>query len=560
MKKKVKKSKMKKNSSIGLKVLAIAVPPDDRPGAYHIVQYEDIDDKLQILAIPSRDVGNLSTIKKHLIDNRFPCTNDIKWKKIKVELNKRTKKRATVASTPGFVGDCYLLPNGKHIGSQDQIGPFLMPEEGLILPKGGVSGNIGEWKENVAIYALNSSRLMLALCAGFSGYLLRVTGMESGGFHFFSNTSTGKSTCLYLAVSIQGPRDCLQSWSVTDSAIELLAAGYCDNTLPLDELQNLEEASAKAANLARKIAYKLTSEKGKLRFTNLLSAKHQNALNWRVSVLSTGEISLAKHAKKGGNRRMQGEEVRLVDVPANAGQGKGVFESLPEGVQSANQLAQRLDRNTAKYFGTAQLAFLQKLVKGLQGHPEKVQGRMQKRLKHFLKVNNVNEEKGYDVRIANRFALAYAAGVTAVKYQLLPFTEADVMEGISRCYQAAVDAQPVPMKEQVATAKEMVINALRTKKLLDIRKKEHGYTLKELKRAYGYKTTVDGTAIRALTKKTLKKLVANKRVREQMLKEFSQEGQLVCDASGNKTRQIPSRIANSTMPRAYCFRLNAVNK
>jgi hypothetical protein len=52
------------------------------------------------------------------------------------------------------------------------------------------------------------------------------------------------------------------------------------------------------------------------------------AAAWRLLFLSSGEIGLADHMREGGKRARPGQEVRLADLPADAGAGCGVFEEL----------------------------------------------------------------------------------------------------------------------------------------------------------------------------------------------------------------------------------------
>ena len=57
-------------------------------------------------------------------------------------------------------------------------------------------------------------------------------------------------------------------------------------------------------------------------------------------VLSTGEIRLADKLRESNQRPMAGQAVRLIDIPADAGQGFGVFDPPGEG-GTANDLANR---------------------------------------------------------------------------------------------------------------------------------------------------------------------------------------------------------------------------
>ena len=50
---------------------------------------------------------------------------------------------------------------------------------------------------------------------------------------------------------------------------------------------------------------------------------------WRVLFLSTGEIGIADKVAEDGRKKVTaGQEVRVIDVPADAGAGFGLFEDL----------------------------------------------------------------------------------------------------------------------------------------------------------------------------------------------------------------------------------------
>jgi hypothetical protein len=73
--------------------------------------------------------------------------------------------------------------------------------------------------------------------------------------------------------------------------------------------------------------------------------------------LSSGEVSLADKMAEIGKRSKAGQEVRLVDIPADAGAGKGAFEEL-HGAVSAGAFAEELRQATQQYYGAPIRRFL----------------------------------------------------------------------------------------------------------------------------------------------------------------------------------------------------------
>ena len=58
-----------------------------------------------------------------------------------------------------------------------------------------------------------------------------------------------------------------------------------------------------------------------------------------------------------GKRIKAGQEVRLVDIPADAGEGKGCWEVLPNGTSPA-EFTRYLKESSLKYYGNAIRSFL----------------------------------------------------------------------------------------------------------------------------------------------------------------------------------------------------------
>ncbi len=79
---------------------------------------------------------------------------------------------------------------------------------------------------------------------------------------------------------------------------------------------------------AGSIAYMLANGSGKSRAGRAREAR--SAASWRVLFLSSGELSLADKLARGrvGPAMRLPAEVRIVDIPADAGAGSGLFETL----------------------------------------------------------------------------------------------------------------------------------------------------------------------------------------------------------------------------------------
>lgn len=180
------------------------------------------------------------------------------------------------------------------------------------------------WQNGVARYASGNSRLVLALSAAFAAPLLYPTSSESGGFHFRGGSSTGKTTALVVGGSVWGGggvRGFIRTWRATSNGLEGVAAMHCDSLLCLDEMGQVDGREA------GQIAYMLANGVGKTRAGR--SGEARPAAEWRLIFLSSGELSLGdKIAEDGrGKRVAAGQQVRIIDIAADAGVGIGLFEN-----------------------------------------------------------------------------------------------------------------------------------------------------------------------------------------------------------------------------------------
>lgn len=287
-------------------------------------------------------------------------------------------------------------------------------------------GTLLDWQDAVAKYAVGNSRLVLALSAAFAAPLVGPALSESGGFHFRGPSSTGKSTALVVAGSAWGGGGVggfLRSWRATANGTEGIAARHCDALLCLDEM-----GQAGAGEVGQ-IAYMLANGVGKTRSDRLGHARR--ATEWRLLFLSSGEVSLAdKIAEDGrGRRPAAGQAVRIVDIPADAGAGMGLFETL-HGFASPDALARHLKDAAADRYGTAAPAFLGSIVRDLDGLVATVKTTVDAFVEDVCPAGADGQVR----RVAARFGLAAAGGECAVALGVLPWDEGEPISGARRCF------------------------------------------------------------------------------------------------------------------------------
>jgi putative DNA primase/helicase len=224
-------------------------------------------------------------------------------------------------------------------------------------------GTFDDWRNTVSLRAAGNSRLVFALCLPFAAPLLPALGLEGGGIHYHDPSSMGKSTTQIVAGSAIGGgrpnrKGFTQTWRTTDNAIEVVAAMHNHNLLLLDEIRQVNP------NRVEEIAYMLGNGLGKLRANAQMGVRP--SFDWHLLFLSSGEVPLSEHAASAGTKTGRlpggGAEVRMLNIPADAGAGLGLFEDL-HGASSAESFADALVTAATANFGHAQRLFVGELVK-----------------------------------------------------------------------------------------------------------------------------------------------------------------------------------------------------
>jgi len=348
----------------------------------------------------------------------------------------------------GWHGDGFVLPD-KTFGPIH--GRMLLQTEREDY-KFNVLGSLADWRQEVADLCSGNSRLMFSVSAAFVPPLIHLTDAESGGVHFKGDSSIGKTTMLEVAASVWGGggvKGYVRQWRATDNGLEGLAAMHCDALLPLDEMSQID---AKAAGAA---AYMLANGSGKHRAGR--GGERRPPAEWRLLFLSTGEIGLADMITEDsrGRRIRAGQQVRIVDVPANAGAGHGIFENL-HGYSGGDVFAGRLRDGTRRCYGTPARAFLNGIAHDREGISTTVAGFRDEFVSEVCPASVDGQVK----RVAERFGLIAAAGELAIALGILPWAKDDAKDAAKRCFgdwlAARGDTGPAEIAAGIAVVRRFI--------------------------------------------------------------------------------------------------------
>lgn len=297
-----------------------------------------------------------------------------------------------------------------------------------------VAGTLAEWQQEVASRCPGNSRLVMAVSSAFAAMLLQPLGLENGGVHFVGPSSSGKTTALRVAASVFGGERYVQRWRATDNGLEGVAAFHNDTLLVLDELAQADPRRV------GDVAYMLANGQGKVRADRTGEARPRKA--WRLLFLSSGETTLAQHMNAGGARVRAGQEVRFVDVPADAGCGMGMFEDL-HGAPTAADFARAITAAAGRYYGSPAREFAARCIEHAPELRDLLEPQVAQVAESLLRQTGVPPEEvgGQVTRVATRFALIAVAGEFATSLELTGW-EVGVAESAARaCMMDWLDAR-----------------------------------------------------------------------------------------------------------------------
>lgn len=269
-------------------------------------------------------------------------------------------------------------------------------------------GSVEDWKSNVGLLCRGNPMMVLAVSLAFSGPLLRPMGLSGGGLHFRGASSTGKTTLLSLSASVWGSRGQISQWRATTSGLEAIAPALNDMLLPLDEIA---EISPRALHEA---IYMLANGRGKARMTK--DGTIADTAQWRLAIISSGEISIQEKLEEGRLGVRAGHEVRLIDIVADS-RRFGAFDHT-HGAHDASSFSNLIQSNCQTLHGTVGVEFVTQLVAAIsKGGLSKIDNFIRNLARNWL-ASLQGATNGQVERVAHRFAVIAVAGSLATKWGL----------------------------------------------------------------------------------------------------------------------------------------------
>lgn len=418
----------------------VAVTDDD--GVVHHLSFNDSD-----------ITTKWSSVLRSLVGAGLRVSPDPTCRKAlqRLLLEWRPQRRQTSTSSVGWVGQdhkAFVLGSGRVIGDLDVLpvnicnSPFASAQT--------EKGELSEWTAEVGSLCSGNDILMLAVSTALAGPMLDFLDLDlGGGLHFKGASSQGKSTVLRVATSVWGSPQATCSWRATRNGLEALAASVNGTLLPLDELGEIE------GRHLNDVLYSLANGVGKARMTS--GQEPAKTKRWRMSILSTGEISIPRKLAEAGKKQMPGQMVRLLDITAD-GQRYGAFDEL-HGVVDAAAFADRLKQATIRFHGTVGVAFVRGLI-ARADQREKIRAMVSSWAAVFYS-KLPSAPSGIIQRAAERFALIGVSGELATNSGITGWTTGAAINAAKRAFIAWHEAVIDGAAEALAQILKVIRNFYR---------------------------------------------------------------------------------------------------
>jgi putative DNA primase/helicase len=333
--------------------------------AYTVIKFKDRDARWRTAAVRSSLLtAKTNEFTAELTDRHYRWPNRKYVSFVIDELAaKNPKKRIAITMVPGWHGSRYVHPHEVIKRDGDDWECLLADNPNVRLGEFISRGTLEEWKNGVARYCHLSSRLCLAVGAPFTAPILRRVHLDTFGIHFVGGTSSGKTLCLRVGGSVPGFNSEAgpTSWDGTHTGFEQLALGTRDNLMSMDDTDAIEGDPKKKAEFVKLSIFKLSKNQQKLRAGHYARANSVNS-DSRNIIMSSGEDVLIE------GRRVRGQDVRLIHMPAEISDLQDIFDAdnasntVGETVGEREHFVSEFEQRTREFQGVAQLAFLRRLI------------------------------------------------------------------------------------------------------------------------------------------------------------------------------------------------------
>jgi putative DNA primase/helicase len=431
-----------------MELRVVATAEDQASGEFFaMVEYLDIRGGVRGVQVPLAELSDPRALKKLLINAGAYLPDDHNESAAALDMLKaqaENVKQSVFAPKLGWYGDglCrFVRPKGV-VGKQLKNAKLRPPRQlSANVSAIDTEGTHEGWMVKVAKPAAGSSRMVLAICAAFAAPLLKVVDMNSFVIFVTGASKMGKSTVTLAAGSVigLGTEEDLPNFRTTDTAFGELLRDFNDNVMPLNEFGLLKGSANERRQRQRELAYGAAEGRGTTYSRFVPIEKSGKNIKRHSIIFANGEETSDEVALQAGESRMAGECVRWIDLLAARKGCPDVFDlTAPTGspAERSKWFARwcgAIRRGCKNHHGHAQRHFLKQVI----DHRTTIKGDLVKLRDEFTVLVTKNETDHVIQHLAKNFGHIYAAGVLAVRFGTVPWSEDLVLNCVRRCFRAA---------------------------------------------------------------------------------------------------------------------------
>lgn len=356
------------------------------------------------------------------------------------------KRELQYASQPGWTEDrrTFVRTSGAIGRDKKRILGFRRSNEDDLRGMVSHEGTIEQWKKAIATPAKHSTILMFSIAAAFSAPVLSLLERGSFGFVLFSPSRTGKTLATVFAGSVigLGSDSAILTWNLTDARLQELLAEFNDSLTPIDDMMNMKGSERDRYTRIKSLAYIMAAGSG----TGRHSSFERNARRWTSIILTSNEFSVLELATRAGTEREQGETIRLIDLPATYDNAPDIFDLPPPNLSTgertiwSKKMFDELYSSCLRQHGFVFDNFVSLLASYGPGLRKDLTALMQE----FEELVRDEADGNLARDLASKLGAVYAAGLLAIRFDLLPWKTKQLRDVLQRCYFASRDLLPDP--------------------------------------------------------------------------------------------------------------------
>ncbi len=411
---------------------------DRATGTWHFrFRFRDHSKKLKTIIVPG-DVASLASKllpELHKAGARLPADEREAKDVVNAAIAQEPRSIVHCVARPGWqvdkdgtlrfsYGNKLIGPPAKNIAP-----PFDLKRRG---PSGKViRGSLLEWQRRVGATAKQSPAATLLVAAAFAAPLLPFAEIMSFGLNPYGGGKKGKSLALNAGGSVigLGREENLLTLGATTAAILEKAGPWTDMLFPINEAGAIKGKRSDAYQRLRELTFGLNAGHDTVRH----SSWGTSGDSFRLIYALSAEHSTSEYAAMAGEKRDDGELVRLVDFPAIVPTTGSIFAVLPEGV-SAEDATSDFRNACRECSGTAFPPYLRYLT---QFKKAELEAKARSIIEEFLAHVQVEITDGVTRHLALLFAALYLGARMADEAEVWRWEKAKLLRAMAYCFRAA---------------------------------------------------------------------------------------------------------------------------